>query len=322
MKHVLAIDIGNTKTEYILGNEDGEIKKRYKSEGANYQAKGIEKCYSILSKGIEKLFSNTKYNLENISFIYIGAAGADSESDYKKLHLLFTKLFKKIPFDFENDGMISLKNGIIDKPGLVITCGTGNINYAQNRTGDKLRLGGYSMELGDKLGSETIAKYISSNSARSFDHRDFASILPDLLVKDLKLDNYFDLMEMTIESEIATTIIKAFLKACDLFDGKALEICWSLTKEVLTIVEFFHKNLLFTEEKFRVVLDGYIFNTDNPFVKMIRNSLHNRYPIELVFPTTPPVFGAYYYALEKINIPLTKERLDKLKDSYNKEILK
>lgn len=320
MKHILAIDIGNTKTEYILGNQEGVIQKRYKSEGANYQAKGLEKCYTILSKGLEKLFFNTKYNLDNISFIYIGAAGADSESDYNNLHLLFTKLFKKIPFAFENDGMISLKNGIIDEPGLVITCGTGNINYAQNRKGEKLRLGGYCMELGDKLGSETIAKYIASDCARSFDHRDYASIMPGLLIKDLKLDNYFDLMEMDLESEIATTIIKAFLKACDLFDGKALEICWTLTKEVITIVEFFHKNLLLTEKKFRVVLDGYIFNTDNPFVKMIKNSLHNRYPIELVLPTTPPVFGAFYYALEKINIPLTKERLEKLKLSYKKEI--
>lgn len=319
MRHILAIDIGNSKTEYIVGNEEGLILGQFKGEGANYQAKGWDTVLGILTRGVSETLKETDIAIESLSYAYIGAAGADSEEDYSNLDALFKKLLGKVPYSFENDGMISLKNGIVDKPGLVITCGTGNVNCGQNREGKILRLGGYCLELGDILGSETIAKYIARDSARSFDHRDYGSILPGLIVKKLNLRDIFELMEMNLESEIATEIIAVFLEACELFDGKALELCWTFTKEVLTIVEYFHKNLFMTEDKFRLVLDGYIFNTDNPFVKMIKNSLIPRYPLEIIFPETPPVFGAYYYALEGINTRITNDKIQRLKESYIRE---
>lgn len=322
MEKILAIDIGNSKTEYVIGDNNGLILGRYIGLGANYQVLGYEEALTLLTNSIEKLLSETGFKMDSISYVYIGAAGADSKTDYDNLQKLFKTIFKNVSFSFENDGIISLKNGVVDRAGMVITCGTGNVNYAIDSMGKTLRLGGYCPELGDVLGTETIVKTVISRASRSYDSREFSSILPQLIMDKLGLDNFFEIEELDYFSELAPSIISLFLKACELGDGLSLNICWTLTKEVLTIIEYFHSNLLKSVIGSRLALDGHIFRTDNALTKMIKLAVSARYDIEIVVPDTPPVFGAYYFCLEKLGVTIDRDVLTNMKESYvNMEVL-
>lgn len=320
MKYLLAIDIGNSKTEYVIGKSDGEVISCYCSNGANHQVIGYQRCKELIEESINQTLKKGKLKKEQLSYVYIGAAGADSRDDYRILEELFKEVLNSIPFGFNNDGVISLKNGIINRSGLVITCGTGNVNYGADSRGNILRLGGYCQELGDILGAETIAKIVVSRAARSSDTRDYPSILPELIIKEFNLNSVFELEELGFNSETTPGIIKSFLTACEMVDGLSLNIAWEIAKEVLNIVEYFDKNLFINESNYRLVLDGHIFKRENFLVKMIRNSVLSRYGVKIYVPNTPPVFGAFYYGLEALEVPICNGIIKKMSDSYKREI--
>lgn len=321
MKKIVAIDIGNSKTEYILGNSRGEISGYLRSSGANYQVLGYENVLAILSKSLDLLLGNSGIKLPQLDYVYIGAAGADSETDYENLDRLFKELLGEISFSFSNDGLIAMKNGLISSCGMVITCGTGNVNYGIDESARVLRLGGYCQDLGDILGTETIVKIVTSSAARSYDGRDYPSILPAIIQEKLNLEDFFHIEELDLESDVASLIVSSFLEACEKWDGKALSIAWELTKEVIKIVEYFHKNLFCGGSGYKLVLDGHIFKIDNPFTRMIKNAIYSRYKLEIIVPETRPVFGAFYMALDCLNISITGDVVKIMKETFSKELV-
>lgn len=320
MKKLLAIDIGNTKTEYLLADENGFVLSSLIGRGANYQQIGEENTVKVISSDTNKVLRMANLVLNDLSFVYIGAAGADSDLDFQNLNKIFKIIFKNVPFSFENDGVISLKNGIIDKLGMVITCGTGNVNCAIDETGVIHRLGGYSLELGDILGMETIAKRVSYKACRSFDQRELPSILPGIIEKKLNITNVFQLINMNIESDIAPLIVNSMHEGCDKGDGLSLTIAWELTSEVIEIIDYFYKNIFKKDENIVIALDGHIFRSKNYIVKMISNSVPVRYKGKIVIPDTPPVFGAYYYCLESIGEEVSENIINNLKQTYLREV--
>lgn len=321
MKKIVAIDIGNSKTEYILGNSRGEISGYLRSSGANYQVLGYNNVLNTLSNSLGLLLSNSDLELDQLGYVYIGAAGADSETDYENLDRLFKELLGDVPYSFSNDGVIAMKNGLINSCGIVITCGTGNINYGIDESSRIMRLGGYCQDLGDVLGTETIAKIVTSSAARSYDGRGFPSILPAIIQEKLKIEEFFQIEELDLESEVASVVVSSFLEACEKWDGKALSIAWDLTQEVINIVEYFHKNLFCGGSEYKLVLDGHIFKIDNPFTRMIKNAIYSRYQLDIVIPETRPVFGAFYMALDCLEISITEHIVKIMKQTFNKELI-
>lgn len=315
---LVAIDIGNSKTEYLTLDKSGTVLSQHIGGGANYQAKGMEKAQDIIHTGLWKTLIKGNHSLNDVEYVYIGAAGADTDNDFKNLHLIFKNLFKNVPFDFNNDGFISLKNGIINSYGIVITCGTGNTNFAYGPDREVKRLGGYCLELGDILGAETIAKRVTHLSARSADGRDYPSILPEIIRNKLNLNNYFELINLNLESHIAPIIISALAEGCDKGDGLALSILWEITKEVILITREFYNSSLKEAESFKVVLDGHIFRENSKLIKMIRNSLESVYNCSIVIPETPPVVGSYYLAMEALGLEITDQITKNIIKTYKR----
>ena len=154
----LGIDLGNTKTQYVLADETGRIIGSLIGSGTNHQEIGRNKVFNRLNAGIDALLLKTDNIKEDISFAYLGVCGADTPDEFVMLRKLFEKLLGSIPFDFNNDGIIALKNGVELDTGIVVTCGTGNTNFAINEKGEFGRIGGLSDYLGDNLGAEVIAR--------------------------------------------------------------------------------------------------------------------------------------------------------------------
>jgi len=125
MKYYLGIDIGNTKTQYALAEAKGHIVSLHRGASTNHQAIGREETYNRLKDGIHTLLSKVNVGPDKIAFAYFGAAGVDTPEEFKMIRSLFRELLDSAPFDFDNDGIIALKNGVEADPGIVITCGTG-----------------------------------------------------------------------------------------------------------------------------------------------------------------------------------------------------
>jgi len=317
MKYFLGIDIGNTKSHYALCDDKGNFLACFQGIGANHQECGAEELKLRLTVGVESVCKMVGIKAKELEYVYLGVAGADTKDEFKMLRELFLEVFKAVSFDFDNDGIIALKNGVEELSGIVITCGTGNTNFAMDMEGNVSRLGGLCEYLGDHLGSMLLAKKVLSAAMRSEDGRDVSSILAPRLCRAFSIPTISDFMNIGLTAEAAKRVNVEFFRAVEDFDGVALSIAWEFVKEIVLVTEHFKKKCLPHEDIFKLVLDGHIFSSQNQiFLKMIENALISRYPfIELVYPDTPPVIGGLLFALERRGL-LTKQVVQNLKSTY------
>ena len=293
----MGVDVGNTKTTFLLCDEKGQILSYARKKGANFQScGGIDNSLKIIEDGINEVLSEAKVKRENITSTYLGIAGADRKSDFELINSALKRLRLK-KFSFQNDGFIALKSGSIDGCGILITCGTGNTNFASNGKEIK-RIGGLSPELGDGLGTHLIASKITSAVVRAKDGRGPKTILKNILENKLKME-VEDLISVDLENyDPVPMIIKSFFEAVKQFDVVAFSILKDIVEEINKIAEIFRASLFVKEKNVRLILDGPFFkNADPIFFKALKNYIWDGYQITVS--KHDPVIGAALLAMEE-----------------------
>lgn len=318
---VLGVDIGNTKTFYALCRLDGTVVRAEKGAGANYQEIGQEEMVSRLTGSITGILRAEGISPNQLRFIYYGAAGADTPQDFEILQGAFARVVPGIPFDFENDGWIALHSGTRGGPGMVVTFGTGNTNFAVNSRGEKKRIGGLDEHLGDMLGAYSLARRTVYAARRSEDGRDEPTILTSMVRDYFKLNSTAELINYELDDKMVKNLIQLFFKAAQKGDGLALSICWELAAEVIRIVKEFYNALFQQEEKFTLVLEGTVFKQKyQPLHNMLELALHERYNLDIVTPDYDPVLGAVFLAFKGAEIALPKETTDRIITSFKEKV--
>jgi len=125
-----------------------------------------------------------------------------------------------------------------------------------------------------------------------------------------------DLIAEEMTSERVATIVRLFFKAAQKGDGKSLEMCWGLVKEVLAIVEEFY-NGLFKGEAFRLVLEGSVFKQKyEPLMTMLELALGQKYDVDIFIPPWDPVVGAVIMAFQTVGMELKKDIVERITQTY------
>ncbi len=309
----MGIDVGNTKTAFLLCDENGHVISFLKKEGANFQScGGIEKTLEILRSGIDELFKRGKVKKEELKFTYLGIAGADREADFKLIESALRRLDIG-DFSFQNDGFIALRSGSVDGKGILITCGTGNTNFASN--GKKVeRIGGLSPQLGDVIGTHLIASKVTSAAVRAKDGRGSRSSLVKILEKKLQME-VEDLISVDFRKfDPVPKIIESLFEALKEFDLVAFSIMREIVDEINRIAEIFRFSLFPKERNVRLILDGPFFkNADSIFFKILQNYIWPGY--EVYVPEHDPVVGAVLLAMEK-RIEVNEEIFTRVTNEY------
>lgn len=319
-KYVIGVDIGNTKTTYALTRTDGCVIDVFKGLGANYQQIGETEMVARLQDSIKKMLNQHNIPESSLCFIYYGAAGADTPHDFILLKKEFAKVVPGILFDFENDGWIALHSGTRGGAGMVVTMGTGNTNFAINSKGEKHRIGGLDEHLGDEIGAYALAKTALNAAVRSEDKRDDPTILSRIIPEAFGVNSTAELINLELDKDIVKKVIQLFFKAAQEGDGLALNICWSIVKEVLKIVREFYYSL-FQNEKFTLVLEGTLFKQKyQPLTNMLELALKQRYNIEIITPDYDPVVGAVFLAFKHAGIPLDATISNNIIETFKEKV--
>ncbi len=315
----MGVDVGNTKTAFLLCNEKGHVLSFAKKKGANFQScGGVEKMLEILKAGIDELLQNGNAEKEDLKSSYFGLAGADRKADFEIIGSALEKL-NIGDFSFQNDGFIALRSGSADGRGILITCGTGNTNFASNGKEVK-RVGGLSPQLGDAIGTHLIASKVTSAAVRAKDGRGPRSALVKILEKKLKME-VEDLISVNYEEfDPIPTVIESFFEALREFDVVAFSIVSEIVEEINRTAEIFRTSMFLEEQKVRLILDGPFFqNADPIFFKILGNYIWPGY--EVYVPKHDPVVGAALLAIERqmnVNVDifqrLTEEYIQKVKE--------
>ncbi|KAF0125193.1 MAG: hypothetical protein FD189_2111 [Elusimicrobia bacterium] len=126
MKYFLGVDGGGTKIAVALRSDGGAVRVA-RVPGANLEVKGVHAVYALIKRGVEKLARGRKIELSGARFCL---CGIDFPRDPEMAEPYFRQRLKRDfgyagPMTFENDAFAALRAGTAERPGFIISLGTG-----------------------------------------------------------------------------------------------------------------------------------------------------------------------------------------------------
>ena len=89
-RYVAGVDGGGTKTACMIADETGSILGYAVAEGSNHQISGFPLAIENVYLSIRTACAQADISFSQLSFIYLGMAGADSADDFDMLNRAFS----------------------------------------------------------------------------------------------------------------------------------------------------------------------------------------------------------------------------------------
>ena len=157
----LAVDGGNSKTEYRLLNESGAVIAAFRGGATNHEtlADGFDGAADRLIEGISELLEPKNYSLADVADAVLGLAGADFEVQATLLSAALQARGLKNCFVC-NDGYLGVMAGLESGVGICYSAGSGVTCAGINATGRRAQFGGISLLSGDTGGGFDIVAFV------------------------------------------------------------------------------------------------------------------------------------------------------------------
>lgn len=305
MKYYLGLDVGGTKTFCLIGDETGRIHGFGRAGCGSYEYDGIEPAARENRLAVEQALKSAGLEIDALSGIGMGIAGADLPEDYVMLEReIYTPLFGHVRRNFHNDSMGGLRGGIRKPYGVVIACGTGCVCAGLNRHGEHTRAGGLGPEFGDIVSGTSIGEDGLRAVMQARDHVIPATRLADLFVQKGGCSNVEDLFHKLYRHELEAEALQPMAKLVfdAAFDGDvvACDILERGGRYLGAMVNAVAGRLGMRNEQFDVVMAGSVFKGSSPVLTdAMRTVIHRECPqAKLTMPEFEPVVGALLLGMD------------------------
>lgn len=157
----LAIDGGNSKTEYRLLNASGAVIAARRGGASNHETlpAGFEGAASVLIEEIEELLEAQGYQLSQVADAVLGLAGADYDEQSRTLEQALCARGLSQAFVC-NDGYLGVMAGVENGVGICYSAGSGVTCAGLNIEGKRAQFGGIGVLCGDIGGGFDIAAFV------------------------------------------------------------------------------------------------------------------------------------------------------------------
>jgi N-acetylglucosamine kinase-like BadF-type ATPase len=257
---VLGIDAGGTKTVCLLADDRGQILAESRASGANLQVMGELEVEKVLHRVMEETLGDHDLHPDAIC---LGIAGVDRPEDAAAVRGIMRRIGHKTRTLVVNDALVALVAGAGDHPGVVVVAGTGSIAYGRDNSGRAARAGGWGYLLGDEGGGFWIGRAALSAVVRQFDHRGPATLLTDLVLKEMQLSTPSELIHAIyvqgLQRGAIAGIADVVQQASDAGDAVAADILDRAASELATAAASVVTRLGMRGDVFPTVLAGGIF---------------------------------------------------------------
>ncbi len=303
---VIGVDGGGTKTEAWVAELNGKVLRKGKSGSSNLRNLGIKDSIFNVIEAIK--CSGLNFKTDKILSVLIGfPAFAEeykkSENEIKKEFLKQNKLFNidKKNLYIVSDQEVGFKSGSSEKDGVVVICGTGSVVRGWKK--DKsAKCSGWGW-LFDKSGAYWVGKKALERTIESIDGRAKKSILTNLIIKNLEINNIESLNEIIYKKnhlEIISPLSLLVDESSKKQDIVAKNILKQASEELVLSVKTVIEKLKF-QKKIDLVLIGGMFESGTLLKFFKKEIKKNNLNVKIIRPLKPPVYGAIKLAIEKVN---------------------
>ncbi|OBZ10241.1 N-acetylglucosamine kinase [Bacillus sp. FJAT-26390] len=316
--YIIGIDGGGSKTYAVIVDANGDKISSGVAGPSNHQTIGIDKALANINDSIDQALQAAGLSHADIAFAQYGLAGLDREQDYQ----IVRPALSHIPFarwNIVSDTFEGLRTGSPSNIGVVLICGTGSNAAGRNEAGETVQVGGIGYLYGDNLGANYMATTMFRAAVRSWEGREIPSVLPEKLLQYFGFPTMGALINDFLDREIQYIregkLTISLHEAAREGDALAIRLLKEAGNELgITANTVIRRLGGFKGITVPIVLVGSVLQKGrSPYLlNELRRVLELENPnVELIIPELAPVYGAILLAMDHLEIPATKETIQK-----------
>jgi len=305
--YLLGVDGGNTKTDFVLFDTQGNLVDYLKTGSCSHEAlaDGYAGAKRELNRHITTLFERNKVSRNEIVSSVFGLAGIDNNEQQMKMTTILSEL------DFNhflaiNDSFLPIKAASRDGTGVCSINGTGSVTGGIDRAQRYLQVGGIGAAVGDSGGgrcfSERTIRAVYDELFRNGKATTMTTPLLELLnVTDDEMlmeaisKNYYG--RKTKDLEFMKILFSSANREDEVAVGIVLDIATQLANSVIGCI-----NRLDFGKKVNIVTAGSIWDKCETPLLYLQFCHHIQKNLiidsEFVKPNLPPICGAVNWAFQ------------------------
>lgn len=306
-KFIIGVDGGNTKTDYLLYDTEGNFIDGVRSGTCSHEVPsvgGFDGSYNIMKLRIEELLNRNHLSMDDIVAGAFGLAGVDAPFQKKALEEVVKKIgFKK--FVVVNDGFLGIKAASKTGTGVCSINGTGTVNVGIDEEGNWMQIG----DIGYVAGDEGGGSYLARAAVRTAFDECFRFGPQSLITKDVfnmyEIDDKKDFSNAIVSKKIDSTfLIKSLFNRANQNDLPSIKILRdsgeNMGKSIAGVI-----TELNIKEPIQIILAGSVWakatNDEmlNRFKEVVTTLTKKR--CDFLVLNESPVMGAILWALELAN---------------------
>ncbi len=306
----LAIDGGNSKTEYRLLDASGAIIAAKRGGGSNHEnlPGGFDGAGDMLIAGIEELLEPNAFELADVSDAVLGLAGSDHANQADALENSLQSRGLKQCFVC-NDGYLGVMAGTDSGVGICFSAGSGVTCTGINAEGERAQFGGIGVLSGDTGGGFDITAFVYRCVYQQLFFQKPHTALKDayFTLFDIRSPEAFRASAAKIQNEAAARqLIGLFFTAVETGDEIALQYAAKSAAHAADCI-IATSDALSLKQPVQVALSGSILAAVAPpaYLRMIEYELYRRKgkTFHLRVNDRPPVEGAVRWVRMRNQLP-------------------
>lgn len=300
MRHAIAVDGGNSKTDVALVREDGEVVATARGAGSSPQHLGVDGALGVIGALIEQVQDGVPVDAAELLL-----AGVDFPSEEEAVRAAIEARGWAARVSVDNDTFAVLRAGTDARWGVAVVCGAGINCVGVAPDGREARFRALGWTTGDWGGGVDVGRDAVWAAARSEDGRGPKTVLERLVPAHFGLSTpgqlaeavHFGRIDGGRAIELAPVV---FAAAGD--DPVAAGIVARLAEEVVALARVVIVRLRLEHEPVAVVLGGGLLSHPTPdLLAAIERGLAEVGPAITVHATSaPPILGATFLALDAL----------------------
>ncbi|HXG45739.1 MAG TPA: BadF/BadG/BcrA/BcrD ATPase family protein [Gemmatimonadales bacterium] len=293
---ILGADVGGTKTA-IVAAEDGRVLARTVGPGAKMRLGRGMASAGIIGEVARRVLAEAGRRRAEV--LVVGAAGAGREAEREELRqaLRTEDLAERVTVT--GDIEIALAAAFEDRPGIVVTAGTGSIAVARDPFGRLHRAGGFGWQMGDEGSGYAVGRAALGAIGRAADGRSPKTALTGLVMALTHCDNLDALIRWAAAANPAevAALAPAVFRAASEGDTVAAGILDYAARELATLVfQLLGHFGADTRSAVEVATNGGLLHHEGPLYHTFKARLAAEPRLSLQPKPVDPALGAIWLA--------------------------
>jgi N-acetylglucosamine kinase-like BadF-type ATPase len=320
-RYFLGADIGSSKSHASVADETGTILGFGHAGAGNHESVGFDGMIRALTDSAHGALANAGIAKSQIAAAGFGISGFDWQTERPAMLEAIGTLGLDAPLDIVNDATCGLIAGSEEGWGIGIVSGTGC--NCRGRTRDRKREGmvtGAGQFMGEGGGAGELVQWAIQAVSHMWAKRGPSTRLADALIERAGAQGLEDLLEGLINYRYHLNAADAPLvfEIAAQGDAVAQGLIQRAGRELGELANAVIRQLDFQQEQFEVVLVGSMFNSGEPLIQPLRETVLPIAPgARFVKLAAPPVVGAVLLGMEQVGITPTREVRERLNETVH-----